>query len=60
MNPDDLEPRKQKPAPKDLTVLSVAELNDYIAELEGEIARARAAIDAKQSHKNAAEALFKR
>ncbi|WP_029008947.1 DUF1192 domain-containing protein [Azospirillum halopraeferens] len=60
MNLDDLEPRKVKPAPRDLGILSVAELNDYIAELEAEIARARAAIDAKQSHKNAAEALFKR
>lgn len=57
---DDLEPRKQKPAPKDLTTLSVAELNDYIAELEAEIARARGFIDAKQAHKNAAEAFFKR
>lgn len=60
MNLDDLEPRDRKPAPKNLTVMSVAELNDYIAELEGEIARARAAIEAKQSHKNAADALFKR
>ena len=60
MNLDDLEPRKAKPAPKDLGVMSVAELNEYIAGLEAEIARARAAIDAKQSHKNAAEALFKR
>lgn len=57
---DDLEPRKQKPVPKDLTTLSVAELNDYIAELEAEIARARTFIDAKQAHKNAAEAFFKK
>lgn len=60
MSFDDLEPRKAKPVPKDLTVLGVAELTDYIAGLEAEIARARAAITAKEAQKNAAEAFFKK
>ncbi len=57
---DDLEPRKAKPVPKDLSILGVAELQDYIAGLEAEIARARAAIAAKEVQKNAAEAFFKK
>ena len=39
--------------------MGVSELEDYIAELEAEIARARATIDSKQSHRSGAEALFK-
>ncbi len=60
MNPDDLEPRHKPAAKKDLTVLSVGELEDYIADLQGEIARARAAIEAKKAHRSGADALFKR
>lgn len=57
---EDSEPRKAKPVPKDLTVLGVAELEAYIATLEAEIGRARAAIAAKQAQKSAAEAFFKK
>jgi len=57
---EDLEPRKAKPAPKDLTVMGVAEIEAYIATLEAEIIRARAAIAAKQAQKSAAEAFFKK
>ncbi|PWC75410.1 DUF1192 family protein [Azospirillum sp. TSH64] len=57
---EDLEPRKAKPAPKDLTVMGVAEIEAYIAALEAEITRARAAIAAKQAQKSAAEAFFKK
>jgi uncharacterized small protein (DUF1192 family) len=56
---DDL-PLKRKPPPKDLTPLSVAELGEYIAALEAETARARAAIAAKQSHRAGVDGLFKR
>jgi uncharacterized small protein (DUF1192 family) len=59
MDADDLEPRKPVVKPKDLDLLGVKELEDYIAGLEAEIARARAVIDKKQSHKGAAEGLFK-
>jgi uncharacterized small protein (DUF1192 family) len=57
---DDLTPRLKAPKPKDLTVMAVADLEAYIVELEVEIARARAAITAKQKQRGGAEALFKR
>ena len=57
---EDLLPQRQKPKPKDLTLLGVAELEEYIATLETEIARARSEIAAKQKQRTGAEALFKR
>ncbi|NDE90951.1 MAG: DUF1192 domain-containing protein [Alphaproteobacteria bacterium] len=59
MDLEDFEPRKQKPKPKDLSSISVGDLQEYIAMLEGEIARVREEITRKQSHKNAASAFFK-
>ena len=47
------------PAP-DLATWSVEELEAYIQRLESEIARARAAIEARHSVHGAAEALFKK
>lgn len=43
-----------------LEPLSVGELRSYIAALQGEIARAEAAIAAKQSHRAGADAFFKK
>lgn len=60
MDWDDLEPKKTKPAPRNLEIMGVAELNTYIAELEAEIARARAAIAGKQSARQGAEMFFKK
>lgn len=60
MDWDDLDPRKKQPAPKNLEIMGVAELNAYIEELEAEIARARAAIAAKQSARAGAESFFKK
>jgi uncharacterized small protein (DUF1192 family) len=60
MSPDDEEPRAPRKTPKDLTPLSIGELQDYIAGLEAEIARARAAIEAKKSHRSGLDSLFKR
>ena len=57
---EDLLPQRQPPKPKDLTVMGIAELEDYIAGLEAEIARARGEIAAKQKQRSGAEALFKR
>jgi uncharacterized small protein (DUF1192 family) len=57
---EDLLPGRQPPKPKDLTLLGIAELENYIAGLEAEIARARAEIAAKQRQRTGAEALFKR
>ena len=57
---DDLIPRNQPKKPRDLTLLGIAELEEYIATLDAEIARARAEIAAKQKQRSGAEALFKR
>jgi uncharacterized small protein (DUF1192 family) len=61
MDTDELEPRRAKPAPRDLDAMSVAELQAYIGELQGEIDRAQAKIAAKEAHRAAAaSALFKK
>jgi uncharacterized small protein (DUF1192 family) len=60
MDIDDLEPRKQPAKPKDLSAYSVADLHAYIALLKAEIARAEAAIQKKDAHKDAASAFFKK
>ena len=57
--PDDL-PRRPTTRPPDLATWSVEEVEAYIARLEAEIVRARAAIAAKQSIRGAAESLFKK
>lgn len=57
---EDLDPQKRKPKPKDLDIMSVEALEAYIAELETEIGRARAAIEAKQNHRSAAESFFRK
>jgi len=60
MSWDDLEPVKVAPAKKDLEVMSIEALGEYIAELEAEILRARSTIAAKKSVRAGAEGLFKR
>ena len=60
MDEEDLLPQRQPPKLKDLTLLGVAELEEYIAGLESEIARARAETAVKQRQRSGAEALFKR
>jgi uncharacterized small protein (DUF1192 family) len=60
MEEEDLLPQRQPKKPKDLTLLGIAGLEEYIAGLEGEIGRARAEIAAKQRQRGGAEALFKR
>jgi uncharacterized small protein (DUF1192 family) len=60
MDIDELEPRKQSPKPKDLSIYSVEELRQYIALLKAEIARAEAMLERKDAHKDAASAFFKK
>jgi uncharacterized small protein (DUF1192 family) len=60
MEEEDLLPQRQPRKPKDLSLMGVAELEEYIAGLESEIARARAEIAARQKQRSGAEALFKR
>jgi uncharacterized small protein (DUF1192 family) len=59
MDPEDLEPRKAIVKPKDLDLMGVEELKDYLAELEEEAGRVKAKIAAKTDYRSSAEALFK-
>jgi len=60
MDDEELLPGKKPVPPKDLTLLGIVELEEYIAGLEAEIARAQAEIAEKRKHRGGAEALFKR
>lgn len=55
---------KERPQPhrigEDLATLSLEELSERVALLEGEIRRLRSAIDAKSASRDAAAAFFKR
>ena len=59
MDLDELEPRKKKIEPKNLDVMSIEALGEYIDELKTEIARAEEAIAGKQDARSAADAVFK-
>ncbi len=60
MEEQDLEPRTQRKKPKDLEIMSIEALEEYIAEMEAEIERARAEIAAKRDYRSAAEDVFKK
>jgi uncharacterized small protein (DUF1192 family) len=65
MDPDDLFPKApgdpvQLLVRQDLDRFSVEELNERIAALEAEIARARAKLEFAAGHRDIAERLFKR
>ena len=59
MELDDLEPRNRPPQKKNLEVMSVEELEEYVAALEAEIERARETIAKKRDHLSSADSLFK-
>ncbi len=59
MNPDELEPLSKQPQKKDLEIMSIEALHEYIAELEAEIARAHVAIEGKQGARESADTFFK-
>ena len=58
INPDELDAPRAKKAKRDLQIMSIEELENYIAEMEDEIARADAMIAQKRAHKSGIEALF--
>ena len=59
MDESELEPRSKPVQPKDLSTLGIEELENYIADLEAEIARVRVEITAKLGQRRGAEALFR-
>ncbi len=60
MDTDDLEPIKKKPILKDLEIMSIEALKDYIADLTAEIRRAEGMIGAKEKARLGAESFFKK
>lgn len=56
---DDFDPKPKKPAPVDLTMMSIEELTTRIADFETEITRMRETIKAKEAQRSSADALFK-
>ena len=59
MEADEVKKPKAHEIGAPLDALSVEELNDRIGLLEGEIARLKGAIEAKQKTRSAAESIFK-
>lgn len=59
MDLDELEPRNQPPQKKNLEVMSLEELEDYVAALKAEIARTEEMIAKKRDHRSSADSLFK-
>jgi uncharacterized small protein (DUF1192 family) len=59
MDIEDLEPQKQPKKPKDLEVMGIEELEDYLAALRAEAQRVEAQIEAKKSYLQSAAAFFK-
>jgi len=59
MEIEDLEPRKAKPKPRDLDALGVAELEDYLSDLLGEVERVKQKIAAKKAYLGGVAGLFK-
>ena len=60
MDEEELEPRRKAPKLRDLAPLAIAELENYITELESENARVRNEIAAKRTQRGGADTLFKR
>jgi uncharacterized small protein (DUF1192 family) len=59
MEDKDLEPQKQKPDVKNLEVLSIEALGEYIGELRDEIERVRNEIAKKKAARGDADSVFK-
>ena len=59
MDSDDLEPPAKPAGLKNLDEMSIEAIGEYIGALKAEIARAEAAIEAKQAARQGAHAFFK-
>lgn len=63
MDPEDLEPKKQRQAglgQEDLSEWSISELKERIEALQAEITRCEALIRSKEGSRSAAESVFKK
>ncbi len=60
MDADDLQPEKKIEQLKNLEIMSIEALGEYIADLEAEIARVRAQIAEKEKARLGAESVFKK
>lgn len=60
MDWDDLDPKKKAAPLRNLEIMGIEELRDYIGQLQAEIVRVETAIAAKESVKKGAEALFRK
>ena len=58
MDIDELDPLTKKPKLKNLEIMSLESLSEYIEELEIEILRARKEITEKEKARQGAEAIF--
>jgi len=56
---DDLEPIRVQPEKKNLEIMSIDALNEYIDELKDEIIRAQDAIKGKEAARASADTFFK-
>ena len=59
MEDQDIEPLHKKPKPKDLDVMSIEALKEYVADLEAEIERAKVTVVAKEDHRSKVDSIFK-
>lgn len=57
---DDSDPKTKRPKPRQLDKMSVGELREYAAQMKEEIARVEQEIAKKETHKSAADALFRK
>ena len=60
MDTDDLEPAVKKPDIKNLEIMSIEALVEYIAELSQEIERVGAEISLKEKARDGAESVFRK
>lgn len=57
---DDLEPRRPTLGPRDLEIMSVEGLHEYIEELQAEIVRVQEVIGRKEAARQGAESFFRK
>ena len=58
-NDDDIDPKNKRIKPRNLDNMSIAELEQYIADMKAEIVRVEENITKKRAHKDAVSSLFK-